>query len=272
MNLFRIIYQNLWKVITLMTLVAFIVYGFLIEPQRVEVTHWERHVGLAGTTLNIAQLSDLHISEIGSTERKTLEHLKLLQPNIILLTGDVIDHSDSLSALNSFLKELPPSIKIAILGNWEHWSGVDLKALAALYAENDVTLLVNNCISLSSIGLRLSIAGFDDYTAGQPDANQTFLNCGKDDHIIIAEHSPGLFEETPPPEMPKPAFSLAGHTHGGQLAIGNKAIFTPPGSGRFVSGWYTTLWGDLYVSKGIGTSVLPLRIGARPEISIFEVN
>ena len=256
---------------SLLTVVFFFFYGGFVEPRWIEVTYWSRNVGLPGKTIKLAQLSDLHISEMGPTEHKTLEHLKILQPHIILLSGDVIDHQDSLPALKNFLSHLPPSIKVAVLGNWEHWSGVDLKALAALYAENNVLLLVNRCISLSSQGLRLSIAGFDDYTAGQPDVDQAFRGCGKDEPIIVAEHSPGLFEETPPTEMPKPAFSLAGHTHGGQLAIGNKAIFTPPGSGRFVSGWYTTLWGDLYVSKGVGTSILPIRIGARPEISIFEI-
>ncbi len=188
-----------------------------------------------------------------------------------MLSGDVIDRPDSLSALNNFLSQLPPSKKFAILGNWEYWSDVDLKKLAALYAQNEVTLLVNKCVSVSIQGVKLSIAGFDDYTAGQPHLYRTFQDCGKDEPIIISEHSPGLFEEPPSPEIRKPAFSMAGHTHGGQLAIGNKAIFTPPGSGRFVAGWYMTPWGELYVSKGIGTSVLPMRIGARPEISIFEM-
>ena len=271
MNPLSQIQTQFWKVISFAAIVVFLLYGFFIEPQRVEVIQWSRQVGLGGMTLNIAQLSDLHISKIGQTERKTLEQLKLLKPNIILLSGDVIDHRDSLPALNSFLRDLPPSIKIAILGNWEHWSGVDLKALAATYEKNDVTLLVNQCISLSNNGFRLSIAGFDDYTAGQPDVDQTFRHCGKEDQIIIAEHSPGLFDEAPPTTLKKIAFSIAGHTHGGQLAIGNKALITPPGSGRFIAGWYQTQWGDLYVSKGIGTSVIPMRIGARPEVSIFEV-
>jgi predicted MPP superfamily phosphohydrolase len=213
----------------------------------------------------------LHRIGIRIFERKTLEHIKRLQPQIILLSGDVIDRNDSLPALKSFLTQLPPAIKFAILGNWEHWSGIDLDALAVLYADNDVTLLINRCVSLSRHGIELSIAGFDDYTAGQLDVDRALRGCNKKDPIIVAEHSPGLFDEPPSPEMPKPVFSLAGHSHGGQLAIGNKAIFTPPGSGRFVAGWYTTPWGELYVSKGIGTSVLPLRIGARPEISIFEI-
>lgn len=260
-----------WKVLSLLTVVFFFFYGGLVEPRWIEVTHWSRNVGLSGTTIKLIQLSDLHISEIGTTERKTLDHIKRLQPQIILLSGDVIDRNDSLSALKSFLTQLPPAMKFAILGNWEHWSGVELRALAALYAENDVTLLINQCVSLSRQGIRLSIAGFDDYTAGQPDVDRALRSCSREDPIIIAEHSPGLFDEPPSPDMPKPTFSLAGHTHGGQLAVGSKAVFTPPGSGRFVAGWYQTAWGDLYVSKGVGTSVIPMRIGARPEIVVFEI-
>jgi predicted MPP superfamily phosphohydrolase len=261
-----------WKVTATLSIVLLFVYGNFFEPRWLEVTHWSRHAGLTGTTIKIAQLSDLHISKVGPTERKTLEYLKTLKPKIILLTGDVIDHRDSLPELKNFLIQLPPSIKFAILGNWEYWSGVDLKALAALYAENDVTLLVNQCLSLSKNGVHLSIAGLDDFTAGKVDINQALMSCEKGQPFIIAQHSPGFFEKPPLTGMMKPIFSLAGHTHGGQFAVGNKAIFTPQGSGQFVSGWYETLWGDLYVSRGIGTSVIPMRLGARPEIAVFEVD
>ncbi len=168
-------------------------YGGFVEPRWIEVTHWYRDVGLSGKTIKLAQLSDLHISKIGTTERKTLEHINELQPQVILLSGDVIDRHDSLPALKSFLTQLPPAIKFAILGNWEHWSGVDLDALAALYAENDVTLLVNQCVSLSRRGIRLSIAGFDDYTAGEPDVDRALRGCNIEDPIIIAElNRPGF--------------------------------------------------------------------------------
>lgn len=63
---------------------------------------------------------------------------------------------------------------------------------------------------------------------------------------------------------------LSGHTHGGQIAVGGWAPLVPPGSGRYVRGWFR---GDgappLYVSRGIGTSVLPLRFGATPELAVF---
>jgi hypothetical protein len=91
---------------SLLAVVLFFFYGGFIEPRWIEVTNWSRSVGLFGKTITLAQLSDLHISEISTIERKTLEHIKELQPQIILLSGDVIDRHDSLPALKSFLAQI----------------------------------------------------------------------------------------------------------------------------------------------------------------------
>jgi predicted MPP superfamily phosphohydrolase len=64
---------------------------------------------------------------------------------------------------------------------------------------------------------------------------------------------------------------LAGHTHGGQIRAGSLAPFVPPGSGRFVAGWYETEMGPLYVSRGTGTSIVPARFCCRPELPVFEL-
>jgi predicted MPP superfamily phosphohydrolase len=146
-----------------------------------------------------------------------------------------------------------------------------LQQLSALYKRHKVRLLVNECMPLVVNGVPLSVAGLDDYTAGQPDLVRTLQQCTQGAPIIMAQHSPGLFDEAPSPELGHIAYSLAGHTHGGQVAVGKHALFTPRGSGRYVTGSYQTAWGDLYVSRGIGTSMIPLRIGARPEIVLLEL-
>ena len=246
-------------------------YGVIIEPRWVVVTPLQKQVGLKGATFKIAQLSDLHLSGMGATEEAALRHLKALQPDLILLTGDVIGDRHALPALEDFLKSLPDAIKVAILGNWEHWSGVDLQQLSALYKRHQVRLLVNECMPLVVNGVNLSLAGLDDYTAGQPDLVRTLQQCTQGAPIIMAQHSPGMFDEAPSPELGQIAYSLAGHTHGGQVAVGKHALFTPRGSGWYVAGSYPTAWGDLYVSRGIGTSMIPLRIGARPEMVLLEL-
>jgi len=259
------------KLVIALTMFLLLGYGFNIEPRCVVVTQIQKQVGLKGATFTIAQLSDLHLSRMGATEEATLSHLKAMQPDLILLSGDVIGDRHALPELDAFLKFMTDAIKVAILGNWEHWSGTDLQELSALYERHQVRLLVNECLPLVVNGVPVSLAGLDDYTTGKPDLELTLKQCTQGAPIIMAQHSPGLFDETPSPELGQIVYSLAGHTHGGQVAIGKHALFTPRGSGRYVAGSYQTAWGDLYVSRGIGTSMIPLRIGARPEIVLLEL-
>jgi predicted MPP superfamily phosphohydrolase len=68
----------------------------------------------------------------------------------------------------------------------------------------------------------------------------------------------------------RPRWMLAGHTHGGQIAPLGVPLMRPRGSGRYVSGWYRDPAPPMYVSRGIGTSVIPARYRARPEVAVFE--
>ena len=67
-----------------------------------------------------------------------------------------------------------------------------------------------------------------------------------------------------------PQLMLAGHTHGGQIAPFGWAPFRPPGSGRYLRGWYSDDPIALYVSRGLGTSTIPARLGSVPEVAYFE--
>jgi predicted MPP superfamily phosphohydrolase len=140
--------RGFWKLAVALAMALLLGYGFIIEPRWVMVTQLQKQVGLKGATFKIAQLSDLHLSGMGPVEEAILNHLKALQPNLILLTGDVIGDRHALPALDDFLKRLPDAIKVATLGNWEHWSGADLQQLSALYKRHQVRLLVNECMPL----------------------------------------------------------------------------------------------------------------------------
>ncbi len=246
-----------------------LIYSLLIEPQWIEVTRHSKDIGLGVSEITIAQVSDLHTSSLGRAEKNTLTALREVRPDVIVITGDAIDDRGSLPALDSFLKQLPTAVKIATLGNWEYWAEVDLEELRDVYSKNGVTLLVNDCMTVSAKGAVINVIGLDDYTAGRPDLSLAVGRCEVERPIVVATHSPGLFDEAPPVPTESISLVLAGHTHGGQLAVGKHAIYTPRGSGSFVAGWYQTQWGDLYVSRGVGTSVLPMRLGARPELPVI---
>jgi predicted MPP superfamily phosphohydrolase len=210
-----------WKLVIASTFILLLSYGFIIEPRWVLVSTLQKQVGLKGQTFKIAQLSDLHLSGIGDAREATLKHIKAIQPNLIVLSGDVIDNRNALPVLEEFLNGMPAAIKVATLGNWEHWSGIDLKQLSAIYKRHQVKLLVNECLPLVVNGVHLSLAGLDDYTAGQPELVRTLQQCTQGAPIIMVQHSPGMFDEEPSPDLGQIIYSLAGHTHGGQVAIGN---------------------------------------------------
>lgn len=249
-----------------------LIYSLVIEPQWIEVTRHSKDIGLGAGEITIAQVSDLHTSSLGRAEKNTLTALREVHPDVIVITGDAIDEKSALSALDTFLGQLPPSQKIATLGNWEYWADIDLKQLRDVYRKNGVTLLVNDCMTISAKGIAINVVGLDDYTAGSPDLRLATGRCEVAHPIVLVTHSPGLFDKTPPIPTESIALVLAGHTHGGQLAVGKHALYTPRGSGSFVAGWYESQWGDLYISRGLGTSVLPLRFGARPEVGIFRLH
>ena len=86
----------------------------------------------------------------------------------------------------------------------------------------------------------------------------------------MASHCPALFDDLPVAPLTK-AVMISGHTHGGQIAPFGKALVTPKGSGSYVHGRYQRHGHTLFVTSGIGTSGVPLRIGAPPEILVLDL-
>ena len=242
------------------SLSALLIWGTVIEPRSLDITEM-RVNAIAPSVTSIAVISDLHLDGLGAREQKLLEILKKRQPDIVILLGDVVDSPDDLPELARFLGALPASRRLAVLGNREYWGGIDRNALLGVYAKYDVRLLINDCYE--------GIVGLDDATAGKPNLETALGKCRSDDPevspFLLLQHSPGFFEIAPSGK-PQFSLSLAGHTHGGQITLFDWAPWTPPGSGAFVAGNYATPFGALYVTRGIGTSMIPLRIGARSEV------
>lgn len=239
-----------------------------------EVTHHDMRAPSQAAGFRVVQLSDLHLQSFGEIEKKIVNQVQTLQPDLVVLTGDSIDRADALPVLKSFLAALGSTPIVGVPGNWEHWSGIDFQALVALFAaQPNGRFLLNERLLLTSGERKIHLIGLDDFTAGQPDARLLSPTTSAEVTVLV-QHSPGFFEV---PEvnrrMSQHHFSLclSGHTHGGQVTIGDWAPFRPVGSGRFVAGFYDVPGCRLYVSKGLGTSVLPLRWGAAPEIAVFDL-
>lgn len=257
-------------------LTSVLFYAWLIEPNWVEVTyHGESPAGRP--PIRIAVLSDLHFDGIGYRERVVIEQLREVRPDILVLAGDVVDEPRDLPALRTFLSQLDVPHAIAVLGNWEHWGYVPIEQLHALYREHKVELLVNAAVQFSVDGHSVRLVGLDDATARTPRLDLAIrgLEETATGLTILIQHSPGFFAaKSAGVGLPNRVFDLclSGHTHGGQITLFGWAFGPlPPGSGPFVAGRYETAACPLYVSRGLGTSLLPMRLFARPELAVFDV-
>jgi predicted MPP superfamily phosphohydrolase len=235
--------------------------------------------------LRVVQLSDVHLREIGRHEARIAEIVHALRPELLVLTGDAIDRAGSLTHLATFLSLLPAApARVSILGNWEHWGGVDLVRLAAVYERAGWTLLRNASTTVPVGDAELLVTGLDDLVGGKPDVSAALAPARPCPNHLLLAHCPlhrDAFAASAlvsrdgttadfDPALRTPQLMLAGHTHGGQVALGGWAPMRPPGSGRYVAGWYRDAATALYVSRGLGTSVVPVRFGAPPEIAVFD--
>jgi hypothetical protein len=266
-------------------------YGRFGEPRRLEVT---RHAldprpAAGRSLLTIAQISDLHLQQVGAIHHHIAARLATARPDLVLFTGDSIDRADKLPVFAEFLALLDPRVpSFAILGNWERWAGVDLDALSRLYARHNGRLLVNQSAVFEHAGRRLGLTGLDDLVGGLPDLAAAVHSVEPADARILLAHCPAHRDVLRAQETVRAAgaiilpgvdldalgfrMMLSGHTHGGQVAILGAAPIVPRGSGRYLRGWYRDPGSlPMYVSRGIGMSMLPVRLGSVPEVAVFTL-
>jgi uncharacterized protein len=133
----------------------------------------------------------------------------------------------------------------------------------AFYARAGVRLLVNESAPVRD---DFWLVGLDDADSGGPSVAQAEKDVPGDATRLTLIHSPSFFTRLPD-SLP---LALAGHTHGGQIRIpGLTPRWLPSGSGSFVSGWYANGKSRLYVSRGVGVAMLPVRFACRPELAVF---
>ena len=254
-----------------------ILYAFLIEPNRFVVTRYQLNQQFASknNSFKFVQISDLHLKQFNSRAQRIAEQVNKLKPNVVLFTGDSIDKVEQLDGFERFLSLLnKQTAKYAIMGNWEYWAGVDLKRLIKIYANHNCRLLINESILHNHSDRSILITGLDDLV-GKPDLIKSLQGFPPQLNHLLLAHSPAYRDLFSSDELAKigqykPQYMLSGHTHGRQLSLFGFTPIRPNGSGRYVSGWYRDGAIAMYVSRGLGVSILPVRIGVVPEIGYFE--
>lgn len=230
----------------------------------------------ASKTIKVLQISDLHLKNVGYHLKNLAKQINELKLDLIMITGDSIEKASKIYQLNEFLSLIDFKIpKVAIMGNWEYFGYVDKEVLGKMYATHNCDLLLNDNKNYQLQNKTFSITGVDDYISGNSDIETALKKHKKSDYHLVLNHCPAYTNEIIQHQKNMDQtvdYIFSGHTHGGQINFFGIVPFLPFGSGKYVKGWYQENSGDpkMYVSKGIGTTLLPFRLGSRAEIALFH--
>lgn len=226
--------------------------------------------------LRVALLTDMHGPHNWIDQDELIAEARGFRPDLICIVGDAVDRRGDERLVRRYHDLSAPLGKYAALGNWEYQGECDLRRLRQEYERAGVQLLVNDHVRLSDgRGGAIDLVGLDDWRAGSPDYGLvSALPAPAPDAApaIVMCHCPVGFDVIRR-VTPRPTAVLAGHTHGGQIAPFGLALVLPEGSGRYVKGLYSRPGAPhaLYVSRGLGNSGPPFRIGSRPELALLEI-
>ena len=230
----------------------------------------------------IAHVSDLHNAEMGKENGKLLTMLRDADPDMIAITGDLIDSRDTdIEIALQFVRE---AVKIApcyyVTGNHEARVN-EYGALKAGMEAAGVTVLEDVKTKISMEGETITLIGVNDpsyqtdYLFGDSETVMNTkleeLHSEKDGFTLLLSHRPELFDIYADHGMD---LILSGHAHGGQFRLPFIGGLVAPNQGLFPeydAGIYTEGNTNMLVSRGVGNSILPFRINNRPEVILIEL-
>ena len=245
----------------------------IVEPHRLETTHHRilLNQNASSDPVRVVQISDLHLGGFGEHEERIANASRSANPDLILITGDSLDHPGRESILDELMSSLDGDVpKLAILGNWEYWARLDIPSLARLYERHNCRLLVNQSASVDITGRRIRFVGVDDFVAGRPEIRAAFSDRSDVDAEVILAHCPAHRDVL----ASNASLMISGHTHGGQVTLFGWAPRLPRGCAGYNRGWYpprNNVKGPLYVSRGLGNSLVNLRMGSIPEVAVLDL-
>lgn len=279
--------------VTLVAAVCCLLYAYFIEPQRLIVNESElvtENWDPAFDGLRIVALSDIHAGSNGVDEaklRRIVETVNSLDADLVVMLGDFVATTRDrqsvfmpMSAIAEHLKGMRARYGVfAVLGNHDGWHG-DSNVADGLERAG-IRVLQNQIASIERNGKRLRIFGLKDhlqlnswYTFDQM-TKHTVAQAGGDGQFLVLEHSPDIFDVMHYYKSLGDDFGLmiAGHTHGGQIwlpVIGSPVVPSSLGQ-RYNRGHIREKGRDLFVTTGIGTTLLPFRFLMPPEIAVLTV-
>ena len=262
-------------------LIAFVVFwAFFIEPNRlvvreqsIQIDNWPRELD----GLKIAVISDIHAGGPFINDKKLhsiVDRTNALHPDLIVILGDYMSSNGTFrrrvepEVFSAVLKNFnAPLGTYSVLGNHDWWySGAKVRAGLE---QNGITVLEDGVLQINARGVSLWLVGLADLWTRPQRIEQTIAKVPQGQAMIALTHNPDIFPNVPE----RVPLLLAGHTHGGQVRfplIGSVVQASDFGQ-RYERGHVFENNHHLFVTTGIGTSIVPVRFGVPPEIVLLTL-
>lgn len=264
---------------------TFGVYAFLIEPRTLVVRHVTVESAVwHGAPLRVGLISDTHAGAPHTDVariRRVVARMNAERPDVVVLLGDYAgshnharerpagDVAQVLGGVEAFSALHPPLGVVAVFGNHDWW--FDGFAIERAIEDAGAAMLENDSVRIVRGDRQFWIAGLSDVTSyrQQPDFPRALRDVPAGADVIAIAHRPDPFADAPD----RVAITLAGHSHCGQvnLPVFGRLLHASAGSARWQCGAYEEGGRKLYVTGGIGVSILPARFNQPPEIVVLTL-
>ena len=238
-----------------------------LEIEEVEITLSRLPRRLDG--FRIVHLSDIHHSPFTDIRHieNAVEAANDLQPDVFVLTGDYVSHEpEYIEPMAEVVGRLDaPFGSYACLGNHDHWTDAEL--VTELLRREGINVLVNEGFRFEAKDASFWLCGVDDPMAGKTDVPAALHGSYADEMKLMLAHNPAILRQA---VRRKVDLMLSGHTHGGQIKIREKEKKVLAHR-RLSSGLHKRKETQIYITRGIGTVVLPVRYQCPPEISVVHL-
>ena len=220
--------------------------------------------------LRIVHLSDFHYGPLVNPKHleRAVKAANDLRPDVIALTGDYISQDRIYAApCAEVVGKLRARHGVyAVLGNHDHWT--DATLIADLFRAEGIRVLVNEGLRMDLRGETFWLAGVDDTMVGLEDLSLALAGSSEDEFKLLLAHNPIILRRAARAAVD---LVLSGHTHGGQVNWRSEKSRSGRPRRRMLRGLGRRGNTQIYVTRGLGTVVLPIRYGCPPEVSVLEL-
>ncbi len=259
-------------------------YAYMVEPNRLQIRPYEVPIhGLPAALdgIRLAHVSDTHYGPFTGLPylREVAEEVNRLNPDLVVFTGDHVHFTpDSVEPGIGQLADYTSRMgSVAVMGNHEHWEGTE--ACRTAFRKAGIQLVENTHLFLTPEGLSshpnndamLCIAGVGDLWEDEVSFDNALAKVPEFVPRVMLSHNPDAAEQIGP--LHRVDLMLSGHTHGGQVHI--PFLGSPPNGSdfgeRYLGGLCQGPACPVIVSRGVGTSFMPIRFRVPPEVGLITL-